>query len=186
MYELSALSALAAAFYLVVACTCLWASRSSAIHRQLSRHIWIWAGIAAFFVALVAMRLLSVEEVMRDELRDFLRSRNGYGARREMQGPIAAGIMILSGVLALIGLRFALLGEKGRRGRAVVVALAASVAMAVLVILRIVSFHALDVILRGPLKLNWIGDIGASAIVLACAIYYVKLMGSKTSSSRRR
>jgi hypothetical protein len=48
--------------------------------------------------------------------------------------------------------------------------------MLFLVILRVISLHMIDRLLFGPLKLNWIGDIGASLVVLGAAIYYMKLV----------
>jgi hypothetical protein len=48
--------------------------------------------------------------------------------------------------------------------------------MLLLLALRIVSLNAVDAVLFGPLKVNWITDIGASVFVIAAALYYVRLL----------
>jgi hypothetical protein len=49
--------------------------------------------------------------------------------------------------------------------------------------LRVISYSPLDRLLYGPLKLNWVGDIGAAAVVLGAAGYYLHavLRGGRTS-----
>ena len=59
---------------------------------------------------------------------------------------------------------------------AVAVATFAALAMLLLLALRIVSLNAVDAVLFGPLKVNWITDIGASVFVIAAALYYVRLL----------
>jgi hypothetical protein len=45
--------------------------------------------------------------------------------------------------------------------------------------LRIASLHMIDALLYGPLKLNWVIDIGGSLVVLVAAIYYVQLVHTR-------
>ena len=42
-------------------------------------------------------------------------------------------------------------------------------------VLRTISFSALDKLLYGPFKLNWVGDIGAALLVLGAAVFYLRL-----------
>ena len=54
-----------------------------------------------------------------------------------------------------------------------------------LLILRFVSLHAIDRLLYGSLKLNWVGDIGASCAILLAAGCYVSLIRQLPKPSRR-
>jgi hypothetical protein len=40
--------------------------------------------------------------------------------------------------------------------------------------LRVISLHAIDALLYGPIKLNWVIDLGTSLIVLSAAAYYTR------------
>ena len=64
----------------------------------------------------------------------------------------------------------------GRRNIAVAIGIASCGVMLAIIALRMISLHAMDRLLYGPLKLNWVGDLGASALVLGAAIYYVLLL----------
>lgn len=44
-----------------------------------------------------------------------------------------------------------------------------------LILLRTISFSAFDRLLYGPLKLNWVGDIGAASLVLGAALFYIRV-----------
>ena len=48
-----------------------------------------------------------------------------------------------------------------------IVAVKDGLSLVFLLLLRIVSLHSVDLLLYGPLKLNWVIDLGACAIVLA-------------------
>ena len=74
----------------------------------------------------------------------------------------------------------------GRRNIAVGVAATASGVMMVTIAMRIISLHAMDRLLYGPLKLNWIGDVGSSFFVIAAAIYYVMLVTGRLNPGRNR
>ncbi len=45
-----------------------------------------------------------------------------------------------------------------------------------LIIVRLVSWHFIDGFLYGAFKLNWVIDLGTSWIVLASALYYIKVV----------
>jgi hypothetical protein len=51
--------------------------------------------------------------------------------------------------------------------------------MVMLLGLRIVSLHQIDVLLYGPAKLNWVIDIGASLTVLTAAGFYIRLVSHR-------
>lgn len=141
--------------------------------------------LAALFAALAILRLLTFEELMRDALREFLFATEAYEDRRRIQGPIVMGIIVLAGAAGFFWIYKRFRAARGRRNIAVIVAQAAGLAMLGLVALRTVSFSAIDSLLFGPLKLNWIGDIGASLLVAGCATYYVWVVGKGMASKPR-
>lgn len=122
------------------------------------------------------MRVTGAEEIIRGAFRQLLAMEGAYESRRSLQRPLAAVILItMSAAVALGPLRQWHLA-RGRRNVAVVVGLAGLATMVMLLGLRIVSLHQLDMLLYGPLKLNWIMDLGASLAVLGAALLYVRLV----------
>lgn len=61
---------------------------------------------------------------------------------------------------------------------AVIIAVGCAAGMVFLLLLRILSLHSVDDVLYGPLKLNWVGDVGMSLAVLGCAIRYAKIVST--------
>ncbi len=169
----STLSLIAAALYALVAFTCLTAMATSLVKQQTAAHWRSWAALALLFAILVCLRLLNFEEVARDELRELLLASDSYQERRGIQGPIVLGIIALAMAVGFFWIYRKVRDARGRRNYAVIVAQTAGLAMICLIALRTVSFSALDKLLFGPLKLNWIGDLGSTAIVAGCAVYYV-------------
>lgn len=170
----SLLSLSAAVVYLVIVAACLFAARTAFRFRQPPAHWKIWVAIALVFALLAGLRAMGAEEALRDALRDTLRSGGLYAQRRDIQLPIAV-IAVLSGT-ALGALVLGLLSRRlrGMREFTLFGATAAVMGMALLMTLRIISLHQIDVLLYGPLKLNWVGDIGISLTVLAMAALYVR------------
>jgi len=169
---LNPLGVAAMTLYLGVALACTCAAIFARPPRGHRWHRYAWLGLAILFVVMVCLRLFDIEEIIRNSARDALREQGRYSTRREVQAIIAA--IVLAGVAAF-GLTLAVVkGSKlrGRRNQAVMVAIGTGGALVLLIVLRLVSFHAIDALLYGPLKLNWIGDIGGSLIVAAGAIYY--------------
>lgn len=172
----SILSLMASGTYLLVVLACLFASATAYQARQLPAHWQTWLILAIVFVVLAAMRFYAVEELLRDNLRAYFRAQGAYGDRRSIQAPLVA---MLLAIVALAG--FAVLYRwslilHGRRNGARMVAVVAAIGMLFLMALRLASLHAIDALLYGPLKLNWLIDLGASVTVLAAAVYYVRLV----------
>lgn len=179
-FNQSVLSLGASGLYGCVLIACLAAAVTARRSRQMPGHVWTWLLLALFFAALVALRLLDVEETVRDSLRAAMRSEGSYRERRDLQGPIVAAIILLTGAGALALLYRTTRNLRGRRNVARVAALVAALAMLVLVTLRMISLHAIDALLYGPLKLNWLIDLGASLTVLGGAIYYMRLVSRQS------
>ncbi|MFN3990788.1 MAG: hypothetical protein ACK4IS_11070 [Erythrobacter sp.] len=172
--EPSILSISAAGLYCLVALACLAAglgARAAPANRQ---HLRVWIALAVMFLVLATMRSLGIEEWLRDELRTALRAQGSYQSRRDVQRPIAAGFVVLVAVFALSWLLLRRPAARARRNMPLLLAGAAAGGMLLLVGLRLISLHQIDVLLYGPLKLNWFADLGASLVVLGAALVYAR------------
>ncbi|MFN3863718.1 MAG: hypothetical protein ACK4RT_05480 [Erythrobacter sp.] len=172
----SILNLSASGLYGCVLLACLAAAITARGSRQLPGHIWTWVLLALFFTALIPLRLLEIEEAVRDALRAAMRAEGSYRERRDIQGPIVAAIILLAGCGSLALLYHTMHNVRGRRNVARVVALVAALSMLLLMVLRMISLHAVDALLYGPVKLNWVVDLGTSLTVLVAAVYYVRLL----------
>lgn len=179
------LSLMAAGLYVFVFLLAGLSAMTATGPKQSSWHLRGWLGVAILFAALIAMRLLDLENFVRDELRAMLIDGASYGARRDYQRLIVASILALASLLGFSLLYGAARGRRGRRDIAVMVAIAASMGMIVLMAFRLISLHATDALLYGPLKLNWVGDIGLSLAVAAAALYYIRLVRAKPDARLR-
>lgn len=175
-FSQSILNLFASGLYGCVLFACLAAAVTARGSRQLPGHIRTWVLLALFFAALIPLRLLEVEEAVRDTLRAAMRAEGSYRERRDIQGPIVAAIILLAGCGSLALLYRTMRIVRGRRNVARVVALVAALTMLLLMALRMISLHAVDALLYGPVKLNWVVDLGTSLTVLGAAVYYVRLL----------
>lgn len=175
----------AAAIYLGVLLSCLLAAVVAVKQRRSPWHWRIWFAIAALFGLLAMMRWLALEDLVRDQLRAASVDGAVYDQRRNFQRPIAASAIAIAGALVLlIPMRFAK-SFRSRRELAVFGASASAVAMVFLLAIRLISLHQIDALLYGPLKLNWIIDLGASLLVAAAAVVYIT-GGISSRLGRRR
>jgi hypothetical protein len=172
----SLLSLAAAGFYGVIVVTCLIAAGAAVRLRQPPRHWRSWAVIALVFAGLALVRVTGFEDWLREVLREALRADAAYDDRRTIQRPLAAaalvGITLLPGYTLWRQSR----AVRGRRNLALLVANGSMLVLVLLLALRIISLHQVDSLIYGPLKLNWLIDLGASAVVLLSAVIYVGLV----------
>jgi len=101
-----------------------------------------------------------------------------YAERRAFQSAIVAAILFVGAMLA--GWRYYRVVRmiRGRRNIATTIARGCALAM-ILLALRLISLHAIDAMLyAGPVRLNWIIDIGASLLVMGSAIAYWRIVRS--------
>ena len=174
--SISIFSLAATALYAGVALAAMAACGTAATSAQPNWNRNAWLALSVLFFVLILLRGLGIEEWLRDAIRETMRGDGSYSERRTVQGLIASGALVVAAALAFWWLRRATRSLRGRRNLATVAGLAAGGAMVFLVLLRMISLHMIDRALYGPLKLNWIGDIGSSLIVLGAAIFYVRLV----------
>ncbi|WP_416227107.1 hypothetical protein [Qipengyuania sp. ASV99] len=179
------LSLAAAALYCLVVLSCLGAGYFARLHRQQGWHARSWSIIAVLFAVLVILRLFNIEEGLRADLRGWLRSADMIDNRRIVQGWIIAACIAAFAGLGLLATYWINRRISGRRNIAVAIAAGASGIMIVTIALRSISLHAMDRLLYGPLKLNWVGDIGSSAAILCAAAYYIWLIRQMATARRR-
>ncbi|MCU0949217.1 MAG: hypothetical protein MUF47_13375 [Porphyrobacter sp.] len=180
----SIFSVSAAGLYGLVMLACVLATAIAARYRQPPHHARIWAVLAAVFLLLAVTRMTGFEEHLRSLLRDELRVVGSYNDRRSLQRPLAVAVIMLFSTAVGWSLVFRWRLARGQRDRAVLVALGAAVVMLALVMMRIVSLHQIDKLLYGPLKLNWVTDLGTSAAVLGAALYYARLVRLRSAGRR--
>jgi len=174
----SSLDLAAVTFYTVVTVFCGWALWTAQPLREPKWHRIAWFALAILFAVMAGSRILGVEEMIRDTLRTAMREEGRYADRRQIQAVVVStAILSIAAVAAFWAWRT---GRhlRGRRNQTIIVAMAAGASLVVLMSLRIVSLHAIDRLLYGPIKLNWVADVGASLVVAIAAIVYVKRVRS--------
>ena len=177
--SLSFLSLAALALYAGVALAAMAACGTAASSGQPPWNRNVWLVLAAVFVVLIASRGFGIEERIHDSLREAARDQGSYEGRRSVQGIVVALVLTAAGAAGFWWLYRASRALRGRRNVATLVALVAGAAMVCLVVLRTISLHMIDKVLYGPFKVNWIGDIGISLIVLSAAVYYIRLVRAR-------
>ncbi len=173
LQEVSTLSLLGAGFYGFVAVICGIACFVSTTFGRPSWHRWAWAALFCFFCVLLAMRVLDLEELSRDLMRDQLRSLGAYEGRRETQSLLAVGLSIVVISLSVFAVRRGWHKPSSRLEICLRLALLAAFVMVALIGLRLISLHSIDAILYG-MRLNWVIDLGSATTVAICGIAYVR------------
>ncbi len=179
--EPSVLSIVAATYYIVVAAACVLAGQ---------KPTWltgnaVWKIAVIFFLLLAAMRFAGAEDWLRDTLRHILGGVGSGGQdrlsdfRRVFQLPMTFAIALLIVTVAVWRTIVLRRGWASYHDRLRNFTWLAMVVMGGLVLLRIASLHVTDALLFGgffgPVRLNWIIDLGASTTVLICSVLAARL-----------
>ena len=156
----SALSQVAALIYVLVACLCLLAARGT------RGRFWIVA--AGVFAVSIIAREAMIEEWLRIGLRSAMAGSGWFESRRTIQLPLAA--LVVTAAVAATALFYRQRANGPRLPRPEVVARIALGLFFVLIALRIISYHGTDWLLYGPLRLNWVVDLGCSIAIGSAAL----------------
>lgn len=175
----SPLSLIAAALYIGVALASIAACIAALRHRQIAWHRIGWGVIAALFIALALLRVYGIEETLRTDLRMILYAEQSYEERRSLQKPLFAVVFAVAAAMLGGLVYFVSQGVQGRRNVAALVAIACTGGLIFLAAIRLVSLHSVDAVLYGPLKINWLADLGMTIVVLACAVRYCLIVRSR-------
>ena len=122
------------------------------------------------FALLLAMRVTGLEDTLRASARAVLRAEGAFDGRRDFQRILVASLVMIGGGLGLWLVYKAARGSRRKIDVVVKAALGAGLVMGGLIALRFVSLHAVDRLLYGALKLNWVTDVGASCTILVAAL----------------
>ena len=176
MFAVSPLSLAATGLYLVVFGFVARSAIVSHQHRQQAWHTRGWLLLAALFAILVILRLFDVEGILRDSVRNSLRQSATYDGRRSFQRPLAAGLIALAGAASFWWMFRTARTVAGRRNVAVMLGLAGGLGMLLLIAMRLVSLHMIDMLLYGPIKFNWFADLGLSCLIAWASWRYVRIV----------
>lgn len=183
--QASLISLTAAGAYFFALLACLTAAAIALRQRQQIWHMRIWVIIAALYLGFAVVRAYGLEEAFRDELRAGLRGTAAYSERGGVQRPLSAAVIGLALGIGSVWLVSLCRKVRGRRNLAVIIAGASAGGHFCLLALRLISLHQIDAVLYGPLKLNWILDVGATLTVLAAAFVYVRTVRQHRGSRPR-
>lgn len=162
----TALSLAAAVIYIGVSVLCVLAwvgARKGTAKASPSRFGWL--AIAGLFVCLALSRILVIEDRFDEFLRDVARESGAYEGRTAWQGPLSVAAILLVLLVVPILARNWARSRGDKRRQALGMAQLAAFAMLGLIALRLISFHPIDSLLYGGLRLNWWFDIGLSLLV---------------------
>ena len=165
MESIGPLSSLAALAYLATSGAALFAAaRAPADRRKIA---WInWSAVAAIFVLLALWRLGNGEALVQDHVREWTRANGTYDDRHAFQVPVTLGAVLAMAALVWLARRASGSGRSGP-------ALSFSLIMAVFTAVRATSLHAVDELLYasiGPIHINYLIDLGLTALVAALAV----------------
>ena len=181
----SLLSLSAAGLYGLVVIASVMALASVKGAQEPNWHQRSWALLIVLFALLLAMRVTGLEDTLRASARAVLRAEGAFDGRRDFQRILVASLVMIGGGLGLWLVYKAARGSRRKIDVVVNAALGAGLVMGGLIALRFVSLHAVDRLLYGALKLNWVTDVGASCTILVAALYYIRLTRSSGNASRR-
>ena len=154
---------------------CLGAGLAGVISHRPGSQARRWLGCAGFFGLLVVVRMLEVEEKIRVALRAISRGMGEYDARSGLQVPLVGATLILLMVLAFFTYRSWTARKASWSGRLVLLGQIATLGFLPLYALRIISLHQVDRILYGGgFRLNWILDLGLTALAAGAAVLYIR------------
>ncbi len=173
---ISWLNVIAVLLYCAAIASCLRAAASAGRSGLPKRHRSTFLGTAALFAFFALSRLLSGEDRLREWLRAQLREQGAYADRGDIQTVLVLVLALVAiGTLAFLVKRLWSVRTRPLSflRQATVVA---GLSFTALYALRIISLHSVDAVLyAGPLRPNWISDIGLTLAITAMGLIYTRL-----------
>jgi hypothetical protein len=129
---------------------------------------WVWMGLALLLGGLGINKQLDLQSLVTQLGEDMAHAQGWYEHRRIVQAVFVAGIGV--GSLAAGGLGLWWLRDKLKQLWPAVLGMALMLGF---VVVRAASFHHVDWLLyraTGPVKLNWVLELGALAVVAWAAV----------------
>ncbi len=177
------LNAIGSIVYLATAVLCVRA-RVAAGEKALGRgDRLVWLGATLFFCILALMRIFALEDAIRDVLRAALIRDDAYAERHGFQSVLAASLLLAMFAGSILTWRIM---HNRKWDRTMRWAIFGIIVMTGLVTLRIISFHATDALLYGPLHLNWFIDMGATVLTGWAAYIRARVTPSHRRSAGRK
>ena len=184
---MNVLGDIASVLYVATAAASLAAGRVALAAKNV-RDGRFWCSVAAFFLGILALRLIGLEQIAHDTVRSWFVSEGDYADRRAWQGPLAVVAILMLAVGFAVFVRMAVRRRADAVTWTIRMALGGVWAMTGLIAIRLISFHGTDQLLyKGP-HLNWVVDMGATLTSLAGAagfIRAVRLLRKGRAASRR-
>lgn len=169
---MSWISIVAIAIYAFAALLCARASLAAGNVKRLKPDRYSWAGCSAFFMALIIVRVIDLENRIRDSLRMHFRQGGLYDDRWQMQAILASCILVIGAAILAVFLRGWFRRTPSRRQILANLGVLAMFGFVSLFALRLTSLHAIDALLYGPLKLNWVIDLSLTVLAAGAAVFY--------------
>lgn len=142
--------------------------------RQLA---WFWLAACLLMVLLGVNKQLDLQTLFTEIGRDLSQAQGWYEQRRKYQALFIVTIGLI-GAGAACGAAFVL----RRVARRIVLALSGLSALVVFIVVRAASFHHVDILLRsGPIRLNWVLELGGIGLVALAARRAAVPVGSATA-----
>jgi hypothetical protein len=141
-----------------------------------------WVAVAAIFAALVLWRLTNGEALWQDRIRTWARANGSYDDRQAWQVPLT--LLAVMVIVAIAGWMFRS-GRARHSGRALALALI----MVIFTAVRAASLHAVDALLyasAGPIHVNYVIDMGLTALVALLAVIDWRVIGQPAEPRHRR
>jgi hypothetical protein len=131
-----------------------------------------WLLIALAFAGYAVFGLSGAEYKLQAAMRGALMQDGDYSWRRDLQIPITiAAILLIAGAGAVVIWRLQHVPRQYRYAPHGIAALAV-MALSGVTILRLISLHAIDKLLFGPLKINWVIEFGAACLAITVALHH--------------
>lgn len=183
MEELNWLSIAGIGLYILAAIGCLAVTLMLRQAPEKKGEMWIWLSVALGFLAFAASRFWQIEARLTAALKSYFMAHGDYAARQSWQAPLASLVLVVC-VAVSLWVYFKFRRRKNVILTPVDLAGLALLSMLALIILRIISLHAIDQILFGW-RLNWVLDPGFTIMAMGASLWSFWSLWSHAAGRKR-